>query len=105
MLDLFLTLCDNGYTKGENMKSKTRKYIIEHFINGFKQAYEDARYASIKPYSVVPSFYIISERSRKEAAKMVQEGLAVWLDDNTIGVSGKGRKEFFTADVIASLQK
>jgi len=87
------------------MKSKTREKIVEWFIEGFKQAYADAKYASIKRYSTVPSFYITGAREHVEAEKMVQEGLAVWLDDSTIGISGKGRKEFFTADVIASLQK
>lgn len=105
MLDLVLTLCDNGYTKGDNMKSKTRERIVEWLIEGFKQAYEDARFSSIKRYSTVPSFYVTGARERVEAEKMVQEGLAVWLDGSTIGINAKGRKEFFTADVIASLQK
>lgn len=105
MLDLFLTLCDNRYTKGDNMKSKTRERIVEWLIEGFKQAYRDAKNASIKRYSTVPSFYVTGAREHAEASKMVQEGLAVWLDDKTIGVTGKGRKEFFSGDVIASLQK
>lgn len=87
------------------MKSKTREKIVEWLIEGFKQAYRDAKYASIKRYSTVPSFYVTGARERVEADKMVQEGLAVWLDDNTIGINAKGRKEFFTADVVASLQK
>jgi hypothetical protein len=80
--------------------TKTRQEIIARFIEGFKQSYDDSKYTSFKAYTMVPSFFAHGERAKNEAAKMVADGLAIWLNENTIGVSEKGRKAFFTREVI-----
>jgi hypothetical protein len=84
--------------------NKTREKIVRDFIQGFRTAYLDAKSGSIScGYSRVPSVFVYSAQRRHEAIKMVEEGLALWLDKDTLGISGKGREVFITNEILASL--
>jgi hypothetical protein len=85
--------------------NKTRQSIVETFIRGLKEAWRDSKGKGFVSYSSVPSTFVHGVRALQEAEKMVEEGLALWLDEEkrTLGISGKGRKEFFTREVLDTL--